>query len=166
MPPDDLVLREVVGLTPRIEQEIKQKVEGAVLALLPPPAPQWNTGSQVDVTSYDDARPTANRELSRWMEASTWITEHWQVVAVGLAILFGVLLYCGWKGQTLPEYTRASNNASSLVPEHTGEGTQPKPSETGESATAADPRGELSRRIKENPDAAAKVLKQWLNKAA
>jgi hypothetical protein len=150
-PPDPVAIE-------RIEQEIKEKVERAVLALLPPPAPQWNTGAQVAVTSYDDSSPTAAPELSRWMEASAWIAEHWQVVALGLTILLGILLFRGRSVQSPRKHVRAAETADRA--------SWSQPSEASERSTTPDPRGELSRRVAEDPDAAAEVLKRWLHKAA
>jgi flagellar biosynthesis/type III secretory pathway M-ring protein FliF/YscJ len=158
-PPDPVAIE-------RIEQEIKQKVERAVLALLPPPAPQWNTEAQVAVTSYDDASPMATAGVSWWMEAASWIADHWQVFGLGLAILLGALLFRGRRGRSSRTQLRVTEDFPRLMPETAEQASQPQASEASEPSTTPDPRGELSRRVKEDPDAAAEVLKQWLNKAA
>jgi len=157
-PPDSVAIE-------RIEQEIEQEVERAVLALLPPP-PQWNTGAQVAVTSYDDAPPTATPAVSRWTEAFEWIAKHWQVVGLGLVILLGALLLRGRRGRSPRKQPRVAEGFPRLMPETAEQAPQAQASEASETSTTPDPRGELSRRVKEDPDAAAEVLKQWLNKAA
>ncbi len=150
----------------RIEAEIKQEVEQAVLALLPPPAPQWNTGAQVSVTSYDDGPPAAAPELSPWKDAVSWITKHQQAVALGLTSLLGVLLYRRWRRRSLGKRNRVAENTPRLMPSSRQQPTQSQSSEPSEPSHTPDSRGELSRRIKEDPDAAAEVLKQWLKKKA
>ena len=149
-----------------IEREVKDTVEQAVLALLPPPAAELGGRRQVVVTSYED--PVApdrtgiaglgSRTAARG--AMLWFL----VVGGGLAI--------GWL-----MWSVRKRGAQAAVEEDV---EQIAPSEAADDAptvrlgatvcdapeTEREIQFQVQRAVQENPQAAAEALQRWLRKAA
>ncbi|MBC8876793.1 MAG: hypothetical protein H8E44_45780 [Planctomycetes bacterium] len=143
-----------------IEQEIQQKVERAVSALLPPPAPQWNGDSQVVVASYEDNLTATTDSPNPDSTLFSRIGDNWQLAALALFTVFGCLLYFGQKRH----YRQAQVVNHTQNPPAAVSVAAHEESEAKHTDLAPDQRDELSRLIERDPGAAADVLTEWLRK--
>ncbi len=143
-----------------IEQEIKHNVELAVLAMLPPPAPQFNVGSQVIVTAYEDSLAGSPDSSTPSPTLLSIITTHWQLAAFVSAALFGLVLYLRQRRQfrcAQDENATVNSPTTIAVPtQRTSEGVR--------ADTDPNRRDELSKLIEQDPGAAAEVITDWLRK--
>lgn len=143
-----------------VEQEVKQNVERAVLALLPPPAPQWNVGDQVIVTSYEDRLAGYPDASSPNSASPSMISTHWQLMALASIVLFGLVLYLGQRRQ----FRRTRGENATVDPPTTVSVVPPQQSAGDRGSADSIPRDELSKLIEEDPGAAAEVLTEWLRR--
>lgn len=142
-----------------IEQEIKRNVEQAVTALLPPPAPGLNQGTQVFVTSYEDTLAESSDSPSPSTTQLSRIT-HWQLAAFVLAILFGLSIYFGQRRQL----RRARGETAAVDPPTTVPVPTQRDSQGDRGDADPNQRHELSRLIEQDPGAAAEVITEWLRR--
>jgi len=140
-----------------IEQGIKQNVERAVLALLPPAAPQWNVDAQVIVTSYEDK---LTGTLGSDLPSSTVLSRHWPLAALVTVVLLGLLLYAGQRRQLRQVH---AENATQNPPTIDLPQTQEE-SDTDDAHSGPNQHDELSRYIEQDPGAAAEVITEWLRR--
>lgn len=143
-----------------IEQEIKQNVERAVLAILPPPAPQFNVGSQVIVTSYEDKLAGSPDSSPANPTLLSIIATHWQLAAFLVAALFGLMLYLRQRQQLRGAH--GENTTMNQPTTISAPGQQDSEGDRGD--TNPNQRDELSQLIDQDPSAAAEVLTEWLRK--
>jgi flagellar biosynthesis/type III secretory pathway M-ring protein FliF/YscJ len=150
----------------QVEQELKGKIEQAVLALLPPPAPGLEKVSQVSVTSYED--PTASTAVaSRAGPTATWWARTSRpLAALGLTFSTGMLAYWGWRRRSSrsPSRTPVDEESPGLPAavahrpiEDAGRDPQ---------SIAAEACEEITRLVQQDPQAVARALRQWLDHAA
>jgi len=156
-PPDPAAVQAV-------EADIKQTVEQAVLALLPPPAADLRGAPQVVVTSYDAPPSPSNADRLPSLAVS-WITAHGSLLAAG-----GLLFACVW---LVVSGRRRTARPASRSPEAGGSDVddQSPPdafSPPDPEAPGAGPELHLRihRVIQEDPQAAAQTLQRWLRKPA
>lgn len=148
-----------------IERDVKQTVEQAVLALLPPPIAELRGSPQVVVTSYEDLPPPDQRPATAWrVGAVAWVTEPRFLIFAASVLAAGVLLWVRRRRSTA-----ALGDAGRRESGDVGHDATPA---TCDSASPASPeeepsiRMEIHRAIQENPQAAAETLQRWLRKAA
>jgi flagellar M-ring protein FliF len=151
-----------------IEQEVTKKISDAIVALIPPPASGDNTLPQVHVTSYEDI-PNPPLELpSTSVVVLDWLTHHWQTIGLLLVALAGLLM--------LRSMIRVASPGTTATPVPF---PVPLPAEEAESRTrepvvlhrrtagsGGNLREELTAMVREDPDAAANVLRTWIGDAA
>lgn len=146
-----------------IEDDIKQTVEQAVLALLPSPAADLRGIPQVVVTSYD-APPHPSSTAGRHSVAAAWIAAHWSLLAAGGLLIASVVL-------VIYSRRRPAAVAGSSKETSPPEVADSAPSEAFASSDLQPPAGpevhvRIHRAIQQNPQAAAETLQRWLRKAA
>jgi uncharacterized protein (DUF2267 family) len=144
-----------------IEQEVCDTIARAVSAMLPPPAPGWQTPHQVSVTSHDDllADPGQTARIAWW---TVW---GWPVgIASGLLLATVVAAAC-YSRRRGRSKKKATIRSTPPLPERDA----PRPL-TVFGAESPPPFAELQQQltalVQRDPAAAAEVLKQWLGRAA
>jgi len=149
-----------------IEQEVKDTVEQAVLALLPPPAAELRGHPQVVVTSYDDPSPPAETSIAGLSSSvAAWAAAHWSLLIGGCLSLASVVLVIRNRRPATAGETDSGEAISAELPDRPTTISFPAsvtPSPGGEKELHL----QLQRAIQENPQAAAEALQRWLRNAA
>jgi flagellar biosynthesis/type III secretory pathway M-ring protein FliF/YscJ len=156
-PPDRTALQAV-------EEDIKQTVEQAVLALLPPPTADLREVPQVVVTSYD-APPSPSDTAELRSLAATWLAAHGSLLAAGGLLVVSLWLMLSIRRRAATIASRASETTGqNLVadsPPETFAPADPQPQAAGPELHIR-----LHRAVQENPQAAAQTLQRWARKVA
>lgn len=164
--PDALELKRIEG------QEIK-RIEDAVVNLLPPRPPGNNPYPLVKVETYPDIPGTPLTAVPVLTNVTDWLSDNWRTVAmfalglVGLVMLRGMLR--SGPAPLVDASTAAANREQHAddTPEEENEAPEPilvmrrKLSSKGPNL-----REELRQLVKDDPDAAANVLRGWIGDAA
>ena len=157
-----------------IETEIKKSVQEKVRNLLPDFDRGTNPYPHVVVETYTDLpRPTVDPPTLA-AQSGTWLAENWQTLAVIGVGLFSLLMLRGMvrsPGQSRPAAPTAAvaahhPKAASQEPAEEDEPEPVRVLKTKFSASGPDLKAELQEIVKENPDAAANVLRAWIGEAA
>jgi flagellar M-ring protein FliF len=157
-----------------IEAETKKSVQEKIRNLLPDFDRGTNPYPHVVVETYPDLPRTAAAPPSTTASAGTWLAENWQtlaVVGVGLFSLMMLRSMVRSPGQvraTAPATSAASHQTktASLEPAEEEEPEPVRVLKTKFTTTGPDLKSELQVIVKENPDAAANVLRAWIGEAA
>jgi flagellar biosynthesis/type III secretory pathway M-ring protein FliF/YscJ len=155
-----------------IEAEVKANIEAAVVGMLPP----WPAGAEpyrrVTITAYQDLPAPLEQGPSWARGASRWMAANWQLL--GMAMLGAISLLL------LPSVIRAAKSppakASTPSTDAAATGNDESPKEPP-AATSKEPQHhvetsdqtlheELQKRVRQDPQAAAKVLRHWIGDAA
>ncbi len=142
-----------------VEEDIKQTVEQAVLALLPSPTADLRGTPQVVVTSYDAAPRVETDTAELRSVAAAWIMAHWSLLAAGGLLIASVVLVVGSRRRPAAVASRLQEAAAT-------DATDDPPSDAKPLAAAPEVHVRIHRAIQENPQAAAETLQRWLRKAA
>lgn len=149
-----------------IEQEVKQTIEQAVLALLPPPVVELRGHPQVVVTSYDAPSSPAETSLAGLgASATAWLASHGATLIGGCLLLCSLALFVCRRRST----ARVSISSEEAAVEEPADrpATLSFPASVPNSTRReAELHLQVQRAIHENPQAAADVLQRWLRKAA
>jgi flagellar M-ring protein FliF len=158
----------------KIEQDTRTTIENAVVSLLPPLPPGVDRYPLVTVSTYTDLPRPPEVPPTLTDNATSWLTSNWQTLAlVGLGLFSLVFL----RGMLKPGPAAPPSLAGADAP------PAPQLAATGSDEDAdeeeAHParkrrfrtsgpnlRDELTEMVKEDPDAAANVLKAWIGDAA
>jgi flagellar M-ring protein FliF len=156
----------------KIEVETRKRIEDTVVKLLPRPETGNDPFIPVMVTSFHDLSQPAIAAPSTADIATTWLAENWQTVAMLLLGGFGLVLLRGLvKAPAAPPRTTAPESATEQ-PVATNDSDEDEAADTlnmpQRRFTTKGPtlRDELREMVKEDPDAAATVLKAWIGDAA
>jgi flagellar M-ring protein FliF len=157
----------------RIEEEVRQSVQKTVVQLLPPVAAGVDKYPLVEVASFVSIPQTGVPEPGMTDEAMGWLAANWQILAgLGLAA-FAIMLLRSFVsgGLTNPS---ADNDVPQLSQQSGAEDV-----DLTEEAEAAvnvlrgrfeshgpSLRDDLGELVREDPDAAASVLRAWIGDAA
>jgi flagellar biosynthesis/type III secretory pathway M-ring protein FliF/YscJ len=145
-----------------IEEDLKQTVEQAVLALLPSPAAGLRGNPQVVVTSYEDpSKPAETRTAGLRAAATAWVAAHWSLLVASCLLIASVVLVIHSRRRTAAASNGIRIAATEDADASASASSVPKPSSAGPEV-----RLEINRAIQENPQAAAEALQRWLRKAA
>ncbi len=150
----------------QIEQEIQAEIQRAVLAMLPPPALDMRTGHQVTVTTYTDAQLPAATQLAANSTGANFLAGNKFVTALGLLVLVGGVLYIGWKYRTLWSGQAAREEAACINTSLPDSGEPARSEIPGDQHMAEDMHDEITKIVRQNPEAAAELIRKWLDKAA
>jgi flagellar M-ring protein FliF len=161
-----------------IETRVIQEIENAVAALLPEPEPGEDQFPRIRVTPYTQTPPPVPPAPSITDTASSWFSANWETLGLFAMTVAGVLLLRGMVRSS----DRAVGEAAlpgelpiaSFVRPPAEEGTQGDDGGEDPARTlkvrfqhsGRSLRDELTELVKEDPDAAANVLRNWIGDAA
>lgn len=149
-----------------VEEEVKHSVERAVLALLPPPADDVQRCPQVVVTSYEDLPLASDGTAAAWLAGVLGrAADHPAPIGVAVLLTSGILLLVRSRRRTAAARGETERTVSADVsdgPETAAGGAGVTKLPGGEPNI----RVEISRVIRQNPQAAAEAVQRWLSKAA
>lgn len=158
-----------------IETETINQIKEKVRNLLPPVSQGTNPWPHIVVSTYTDLPTTPAAAPSLAKTATTWLADNWQTVAlVGLALMSLVMLR-GMVRSTAsaqPAASAAAGDAAAprlAIHEPPTDEDEPEPARALKrrfAATGPDLKTELQEIVKENPDAAATILRSWIGEAA
>jgi flagellar M-ring protein FliF len=157
-----------------IETEIKERLKETVRNLLPDFDKGTNPYPHIVVESYTDLprMPAAPPALAA--TATTWLADNWQTLAVvGVGLVSLLMLRSMVGAPARPALAVAATNQSAqprlAAQEQATEDDEPEPARTLKTRftmTGPDLKAELQEIVKENPDAAATILRSWIGEAA
>jgi flagellar M-ring protein FliF len=155
-----------------VREEVLGQVRKQVTALLPPlPAEATqNTADLVTITAFQDIKPGPLPGPSTVQKVLAWLSQHWSTLGlIGLVGAGLLMLRSMVRGVPPPEPSTVSLRIAA-TPE-----VQSEPGETAENVAAKrlrrlvgggpNLRDELSDLVKEDPDAAANILRTWIGQA-
>ena len=158
-PPDQAALEQV-------RSEETTRIQKHVAGLLPPAKGVADLGELVTVTSFQDIKPGAIPLPGMGQKVTVWLAEYWSTL--GLIGLAAVSLL------VLRSMVRGAGGAPESATMQTRLAAEPEPGEQ-ESAEAVAARrlrrfsgsgptlrDEVSEMVKEDPDAAANILRSWI----
>ena len=162
----------------KIETETVNRIKETVRNLLPPVAQGTNPYPHIVVSTYTDIPGPLATPPSLAATSGTWLAENWQTLAVvGVGLISLLMLRSMIRSPAVlprPAPVHAESHA------HAGPRLAVMEAEP-ESAEAAEPekvlrrrfqssgpdlRAELQEIVRENPDAAATILRSWIGEAA
>jgi flagellar biosynthesis/type III secretory pathway M-ring protein FliF/YscJ len=147
------------------EQEIRSNVERTVLAMLPPPAPHMQTTEQVTVTSHWD-EPSASPRSEPIGALGLWLGTHYLLAILGAVAIVVVVIGTAYYARSL---TSRSRSAGKDLTEGTGvpvSAGSAAPESDEEGSASLDVREAIAKLVRENPESAADLIRNWLDKAA
>jgi flagellar M-ring protein FliF len=159
----------------QVEAEIKQRLKETVRNLLPDVEKGTNPYPHIVVETYVDLPKAALVPPTLASDATSWLADNWQTLAVvGLGLISLLMMRSMVRSTASPTPTSAAAA--------TGASDQPhlaihEPSSEDDSeptralkarftSSGPDLKAELHEIVKENPDAAASILRSWIGEAA
>lgn len=159
-----------------IETEIKNSVKEKVRNLLPDVDQGTNPYPHIVVETYTDLPAPVPPPPSLLATTGTWLADHWQTLALlGLTLLALGMLRSLVRSPALPlpaqaaasDKAPAAATANAPAPATEEETSEPaRVLKARFSGSGPDLRQELQEIVKENPDAAATILRAWIGEAA
>ena len=160
----------------KIQLETKAWIEETVRNLLPKVEQGTNPYPHITVATYTDFPSTVAAEPTTMAQASTWFADNWRtltMVAVGLvclAILRSMVRSTAAAGPAAPVAAAVETGPRIAQVEEPLDDDSPEPAAAlrrrFKSGDGTDLKAELRELVKENPDAAATILKSWIGEAA
>jgi flagellar M-ring protein FliF len=156
-----------------IETEIKQRLKETVRNLLPDVEKGTNPYPHIVVETYADLPKTKQEPPTLAATAGTWLADNWQTVAIVCVGLISLLMLRSMvRSPASPSPTTVAANhpthARTALHEPLEE-DEPEPVrvlKTSFRSSGPDLKTELQEIVKENPDAAATILRSWIGEAA
>jgi flagellar M-ring protein FliF len=162
------------GEIAKIETETKERIKEAIRNLLPEVAQGTNPYPHIVVSTYADIPSVASVTPSLAANSTTWLADNWQTLAlVGLGLMGLLMLRSmvrspgGLPTAAAPAKAESGQSRPSL--NVISDDDTPEPVRTLKNrfgTPGPDLRTELHEIVKENPDAAAQVLRAWIGEAA
>jgi len=157
-----------------IETETKNRIKETVRNLLPDVDKGTNPYPHIVVETYTDLPRAAAVPPTLAANAATWLAENWQTLAVvGVGLMSLLMLRSMVRSPLRASPTAPAVNPSAqprlTVHEPTVEEEDPEPVKVLKSrfsVSGPDLKAELREIVKENPDAAATILRSWIGEAA
>jgi flagellar M-ring protein FliF len=160
-----------------IETKVKIDVERAVVALLPPVPPTVDRFPRVDVTSFQPIATQAITGPTLPDKALAWLGQYWTTLGMTGVALFSLILLRGMiqavPVAASPAASAAASPGLSLVtpdePElepQAAEGSSARSRLKRRGASGPSLRDELAEIVKEDPDAAVAILRNWIGSAS
>ncbi len=153
----------------RIAEGVEQQIRVAILPLLEPRPEGVDPLELVHVASFDALTPKPVSGPSTVEQAVAWISTSWSTLAMFGMALFGLLMV-----RSMVKSVPPAEPAPSLpMPELPAAKSEPAPAEDADSDAAEDgPRrhfvkgpsvkDELAAMVREDPDTAASILRNWI----
>lgn len=177
-PPGQTGEPDVAALA-NIENETRKRIEETVRNLLPPVAQGTNPYPQISVSSFTDLAATPIAPPGVADNALVWLGDNWRTLAMLGVGLLSLLMMRSMLNSTASAGVAASagesdvagNLATASAGETDGdevESNEPAKAPRLKRFTAAggDLKNELQVLVKEDPDAAANILRTWIGEAA
>jgi hypothetical protein len=148
-----------------MEDKTRRQIESAVAAVAPEDWLSSGRRPRVTITTFDDPPPSAGQSAG-W-NLSGWLAHTWPVLGTVLLSLLAGSFMAGhrWRGTGkcgartgIPPSLKVVTEPSSASSE------QLRPSEAG-SAVQHPLREQLRHLVERDPDAAARAMNQWIDKA-
>jgi flagellar M-ring protein FliF len=159
----------------KIETDEKTRIENAIVNLLPPPPPGKTPYPLVTVTTYTDLPSAAPVAIPLLTQITDWLSGNWRSVAMLGVGLVGLVMLRGMLRNT-PAPLANDVSASSESHDHATHDAEPAAEEDKPepilkmrrklSSKGPNLREELRQLVKDDPDAAANVLRGWIGDAA
>jgi flagellar M-ring protein FliF len=159
-----------------IETETKNRIKETVRNLLPDVEKGTNPYPHIVVESYTDLPPAPLVPPTLTANAGTWLAENWQTLAlVGVGLLSLLMLRSMVRSSAgaapAAPTAAASQPAQPRVAIHEAPADEEDPEpmkvlKTRFAVSGPDLKAELREIVKENPDAAASILRSWIGEAA
>lgn len=155
-----------------IEQDIKKDIETAIVSLLPSLSAGTNPYPQVTVTSYDDLPPEPIAEPSMAETGLAWLADNWQTLAlfgiglISLMMVRSMIRSAAAKAPPAPAPVHIPEESTNDTAEEESLPEEPLVLNRRGKSTGATLREELTVLVKEDPDAAANVLRTWIGEIA
>jgi flagellar M-ring protein FliF len=155
-----------------MREEVLGQVRKQVTALLPPLPPEaaQNTTDLVTITTFQDIKPGPLPGPSTVQKVLAWLGQHWSTLGLIGLVGAGLLMLCSMVRGVPPPEPSSVPLRIAASPE-----VQSQPGETPETVAAKrlrrlvgggpNLRDELSELVKEDPDAAANILRTWIGQA-
>lgn len=158
----------------RIEEGVKTTVRDTVVGLLPVVSPEEDPYEQVKVTSYQSLAAAEPPDPAISEQAIGWLSNNWSVLGMIGVGLCGVLMLRGMVRSRAPTAASAGRQRLPMTVAGRDDRAESDQNEKqplrvhGPSFRPAGPKleGELTEMIRENPDNAAAILKNWIGKSA
>jgi flagellar M-ring protein FliF len=173
-PADKTVKQPDAAELATIETEIKKSVQEKIRNLLPDFDRGTNPYPHVVVETYTDLpRPMAEPPTLA-AQSGAWLAENWQTLAVIGVGLFSLLMLRGMVrspslGRPAAPAAATASHQPKTAHQEPAEEDEPEPVrvlKTKFTMSGPDLKSELQEIVKENPDAAANVLRAWIGEAA
>jgi flagellar M-ring protein FliF len=158
-----------------IETETKNRIKETVRNLLPDVDKGTNPYPHIVVETYTDLPSAPKTPPSLAATTGTWLADNWQTLAVvGVGLMSLLMLRSMVRSPSGATGAGAAHSASPSQPrlaatEGSNEDEEPEPTRVlkGRFRTMGpDLKVELQEIVKENPDAAAAILRSWIGEAA
>lgn len=159
-----------------IETEIKNSVKEKVRNLLPDVDQGTNPYPHIVVETYTDLPVPTPPPPSLLATTGAWLADHWQTLALlALTLLALGMLRSLVRTPAAPLSTQAASEKSAVSAASPQASDAQEPEEASEparvlkarfSGSGPDLKQELQEIVKENPDAAATILRAWIGEAA
>jgi flagellar M-ring protein FliF len=155
----------------KIKEEIKTKIEETVRNLLPPFDKGINPYPHITVTPYEDLQGEPIPEPTIVAQAGTWLADNWRSLAM---IVVGAMCLLMLRSMVKSAASAPSSAATAVevprlhVEEEETEDPQDQPKVLRRKFEMSGPnlKQELQDLVKEDPDAAATILRNWIGDAA
>ncbi len=160
-----------------IEAEVVKKIEDMVVNLLPKLPPGEDKYPLVTVKTFEHLTPPAAELPNIVSTAGVWVAENWTTLGMFLVGAFSLLMLRGMVKAKPDTTTPSGASAASGPPQLSIVGGDDD--EDGEAASGDDSRPkkrfatassnikeELASMVRENPEAAANILRSWLGEAS
>jgi flagellar M-ring protein FliF len=154
-----------------IEQKVTDTIAKTVGRTLPPSPAGETAASRVDVASYDDLPPPLVEPPTMAATAGAWFADNWRSLAlIGVGLLSLLMLRSMVRsGAPTAPVAEASVSLPIKPAEEPAEAApEPEPIILNRRSPSggASLRDELTAMVREDPDAAANVLRNWIGDAA
>ncbi|MFT7640251.1 MAG: flagellar M-ring protein FliF [Pirellulaceae bacterium] len=169
------------GQLQEIEQQITKVIEDSVIKLMPLHPAGVDPYPQVVVRTFDDISPAFIPDPGITNHATSWLASNWQTI--GMMLMGGFSLLMLRNLVTKPLTPPKTFDSEGRAVERNASGGSSNSSATTSSASDGEPiyenalkkrfkssgpnlKSELAEVVREDPDAAANVLRQWIDTAA
>lgn len=156
----------------KIETETIKLVQEKVRNLLPPVIEGTNPYPHITVATYTDLAATPAAPPSLAAQGGDWLADNWRTVALiglgGFSLLMLRSMVRSPGGSPAPAPAAATSGPRlAATPEHDEDEPEPAAALRKKfGSSGPDLKAELHDLVKENPDAAANVLRMWIGDAA
>jgi len=158
----------------QIEEDVRKKIEATVVALLPSPEKGEDPYPQVTVNSFQSLTPEPLDEPGLAADAFAWVGQNWSTLGVAMLAIFSLVTLRSMLRSTasagaLPEAPQSPS--LSVIPEDEDDEDEEQEEEEHRRILRRVKKGpslkdDLADLVREDPDAAASILRNWIGQAS